>query len=129
MHDEHWLIEGHVHYIGFAGTTNIDELLEIDNRMIAALEASPHPIHFVIDVRGLAAPLGLDQGLKIRHLRHEKTGWIVLIGGSQNSIMRFVISTTFKIFGARYKDCATPEAALEFLKQMEPDLTNIPTQA
>lgn len=122
MHEEKWWVENYVRYTKLTGNASAEEVFDIDNRLVACLDASPHPIHFVIDVEHLKSTLSMDQSLKVRHLRHPKTGWIVLIGSRQNAMVRFMISVTFKIFGARYKDCPTIQEAAAFLKEVESTL-------
>ena len=125
MFEESWWVEGHVRYTRFIGTTTAQEIQTIDEPMVAYLDDSDRDIHFVIDLRDLKEGLSLDQGLKVRHLRHKKVGWIILMGSNNNAMLRFLTSVTFKIFGAKYKECVSPEEVIEFLKQADPDLVEM----
>jgi hypothetical protein len=125
MYEESWWVEDRVRYNRFISSTTEEEIQEIDQRMMIVLDAAQQPIHFVIDLRDLLQGLSLDQGLKVRHLRHAKVGWIVLMGSNQNAMLRFLTSVTFKIFGAKYKECMSLEEAGEFLKHVDPDLTDL----
>ena len=77
MFEESWWIEGRVCYTRFIGVSNMEEILAIDARLVALLDNTEKPIHFVIDVRDLTQVPTLDQGLKLHHLRHAKAGWVM----------------------------------------------------
>lgn len=124
MYEEVWWVENRVRYTRFVGGDALKDVFEIDHRLVGFLDASPHPIHFVIDVTDLTASPSLEHGLNMRHLRHPNTGWVIVVGGSHNSVVRFIASITFKLFGTKYKDCATPAAALDFLRQVDPELAD-----
>lgn len=123
MFEELWWVEDRVRYTRFIGESKTEDVMAIDARLVNFLNASTHPIHFVVDVRDLIQAPPLSQALKIQHMRHEKTGWVIMVGSKHNSALRFMASVAFKVFGAKYKDCNTPEEAVEFLKQVDPDLT------
>ena len=125
MFEEFWWIEGRVRYTRFIGVSRIEDVMSIDERLVDFLDASSHPIHFVVDVRDMTQPPPLTQSLKIGHMRHANTGWVIMVGSQQNAVLRFMASIAFKVFGTKYKECSTLEEAVEFLKQADPDLSEM----
>jgi hypothetical protein len=111
-YQEHWLVPNRVRLAIFEGNMALKDMLEADERVLTALEASERPLFLILDIRALKSFPTLNDCLKMRHIFHKNVGWYLTIGATSNSVAR--------IF--RYKDVRTMDEAWRFLYSIDATL-------
>src|SRR4051794_30990361 len=96
MYKESWWIENHIRCTVFSGEVTSEDMFVIDKGLMEILDASPHPIHFVMDDRELKNLPPLQDGLKLKHLRHPRIGWVVVLLDGSHYALRFFLTVAFK---------------------------------
>ncbi len=123
-----WLVEGHLILAKGWHDLRADELPDFDNRVLAALDqVSTSLLHGIHDYSEVETMPRIQDLTKLKSGRHPKIGWVVIVG-LNDRLLKFFVSTTLQIFGARIRFMDDMDSALKFLQQIDstlPDLGQI----
>lgn len=124
MYSLTWLIEGRIAYIEGSGNLTDDEVINLDQQMLAYLEqATATKIHFLFDTRDIDGLPGLKYLSAMEAPDHPAMGWQIVIG-DMNPMVKFMVTMVAKINRARFQLVDSYVEALELLQKVD---TTLPT--
>ncbi len=88
------------------------------------LEGSPREVvHIIVDVKGLTKPISLIDSVRVSREVGvtANLGWIIIVG-TRNKAMKFVINTATSMFQRRLYNVNTMEEAIDYLKEIDAGL-------
>lgn len=117
-----WLVDNRVLLLQVWGEREPQEMQNISDSLIEALQNGSSPVHVVADLRyATSHPPKLQEtqdALSI--LQEPKLGWVVLI--TNNRTLNFVGDVVSQLSRKNFKSFSTPEDAPRFLGRMDNSL-------
>lgn len=123
-----WLLENRVLYAQLTGRLSMTELEESTNYILNLLKQdSSEKLHILYQMDGLQPSGKIGELAKLNRevLKHPKMGWI-LSYGLDNKVTEFIFRVVVKTLGAKVKFLENHEAALDFLRVIDPQIQIAP---
>jgi hypothetical protein len=127
-----WYIEGRVFFIKYRGSFTSEEIQQVgETRILPALEQSTQTVHLLVDVTEMPSidfsikDLVNDPRTAKRYL-HPHTGHFVYIVAKHNTdYFHLLASFVTQVYGTQTHVCESYEAALEYLREVDPSLPDL----
>ncbi|MEL6307090.1 MAG: hypothetical protein AAFV98_08345 [Chloroflexota bacterium] len=125
-HRVQWLLEERVIYIKSQGNMSEEELITIDNQVVAMLDTSQaEQVHVVVNVTELEDAPSLPALVRQKFLQHPRFGWYITVGA--NALLRFLGATTGRLTNINFQFARSLGEAKSHLQRIDetlPDLTS-----
>ena len=131
--DRQFFPEQHLLYERAFGTLTLDEIAELHQGEIKAIEQANFPIHVLVDLRLLEHfPASLIEiKNKVSVIENQNLRWMILVINT-NRVLKFLASVVMQIIfrHARYRVVNSMDEAVAFLEDMDStlDLSSLPLQ-
>lgn len=117
-----WYKEAHIFYVTYRGNLTDEDIVAANTSLLPHLEASPHPIHALVNVVGLGhLAVNFMQSLKSEILAqvsaHPRLGW-VLYFNKANPIYVFMASVNAQRHDERVRFFDSEAEVLAFLQDL-----------
>lgn len=118
-----WYLAGRIDYVTYSGVLTDDDIITSSSVMLPFLEASPHPIHALINVTGLTElavnfAKSINNEVIAQASSHRKLGW-VLYFDKANPVYMFMASVKAQTHNERVRFFDSEEEALLFLESVD----------
>lgn len=118
-----WEIENQLLKILIGGasethTQTLSDNAHYDDVVIGYLDNATQPIHIIVHLQPVLSNPPVSSLLKLKHPRHPRTGYIVVVNASTTPIARFFISIVSSMSGVKLKSAVSMDEALAMLKTL-----------
>lgn len=115
-----WLVENQVFMVVLPAELDEALLEDYDELIVQILDkTAADKVHLVVDMRGLTKSPSLMKSRALKHPKHLKLGWGLLVGMSSNPVIRFTAATIAQLMHLRFKSFERMEDALAHLTKNE----------
>src|SRR5262245_15606860 len=120
-HTISWYIPGKVIYFRIVDAMSNEDLAEMSQAIADNLPSSGQFLHQIMDIRDMTKSPSIGMLRRFSPVSGERDGYVVVVG-SINRMIDFLIITVSKFSNFRIITAATPEEAIAKLRIIDPSL-------
>jgi hypothetical protein len=121
-----WLIEGAVYQVEASGQLEMEDITQINDNMLTALDATTHTSVYIIADASKLERVGSGKLVQLKSvlsvLRHRKLAYFIILGTSQNPMIQFIQQILLTTMGVNFKRVDSLHDALFFIHELNPSL-------
>jgi hypothetical protein len=121
--DISWLIDKRVIFIRVGGDIDVEAIKHQAELVSEYRSQGIQPVHVIVDARKITK-IPLSPGkIKEMGFKSDVGGWKIIITNS--AVIRYLASLMTQLIGLEYRFFETPEAAIAYLYELEPELQQL----
>jgi hypothetical protein len=117
-----WLMNNRVAYTVFSGLPDMGLIHAAERDLIQGMDASSLPVHAVLDIRELIRFPPLIECIRSPYVKHERRGWIIIIGLSEKPLFRVLANSLINGLRLSARSVDSLDEALAVLRSVDPSL-------